>query len=91
MPIQFQQVAPLKLNIDTGAVTDQSGQSVAPKPTPANIGMDTQEFHDQVMQLAQNKVPLEKALQAISAHTEITDKNSANSMAGAIYQIVGSK
>ena len=83
--ITFQKIKPETLNIATG---EYSG---APKPEPKSIGMDTNEFHKQVMGLAEKKVPLEKAKSAIDKHTEIQDKERAKSMAEAVYAIMGKK
>ena len=87
MPISFQKIPVGTLNVKDGSV---SGIQNKPKPLP-NIGMDTNTFHQQVLEMVNNKVPIEKAYSAIDAHSDITDKPRAKSMAQAIYQIMGSK
>lgn len=60
-------------------------------PKKVDIGMPTHEFHKQVMDMANKKVPLEKTLSAIEKHPDITDKARAKSMASAVYKIIGKK
>ena len=61
-----------------------------PEPAP-NIGIPTPDFHNQVIGLANEKVPIEKVHQAIDTHPEITDKGRAKEMASAVYDIIGKK
>ena len=74
------------LDVSTGKLTGMT----AKKP-PVNIGMDMQEFHRQVIDLANKKIPLQKTLKAVDSHPDITDKSRAKSMATAVYQILGKK
>lgn len=82
MPIQFSQLPIGKLNQD-GSVEGASKPQEAP-----NIGIPTEEFHKQVIAIANNKVPLETANKAIDMHKEITDKATAKTMARAVYDIL---
>lgn len=86
MPISFTKIPQASLNPKTGEVSGISKKQEAP-----NIGMDTKEFHNQVIQLVNSKVPIEKANQAIDSHSEITNKPLAKSMASSVYEIMGSK
>lgn len=85
MSITFSKVPTGTLNRD-GSISGVQAKQAAP-----NIGMDTKEFHNQVIQLAQNKVPLEKAIKAIDQHPEIQDKEKAKSMAQSVYDIIKDK
>jgi hypothetical protein len=51
--------------------------------------MDTNDFHQQVMDLVAKKIPLEKALKAVDSHPDITDKPRARAMTEAVYSIMG--
>lgn len=81
--VTFQKVPQATLNVKTGEAT-----GIAPKPAPPDIGMDVATFHQQVIQLAESKTPIEKTHQAIDQHPDITNKPLAKSMASAIYQIL---
>lgn len=85
--ITFNKLSQGKLDVKTGEL---EGVQSKPKP-PTNIGMDTNEFHKQVMDMISKKIPIEKANQAIDRHPDITDKPKAKDMASAIYQIMESK
>ena len=81
--IQFTKQPQRTLNATTGMTT-----GFPPKIQPKNIGMDTQEFHNQVMTLAEKKTPIEKVYRAIDVHPHITDKATAKKMAESIYSIL---
>lgn len=85
--ITFKKLPVGTLNVKTGEVTGVQSK-VNPPPS---IGMDTKEFEQQVVELANKKVPLAKALSAIEQHNDITDKPGAKSMASAIYTILDVK
>jgi hypothetical protein len=84
--INFTPVPNAKLDIKTGTLT-----GVAPKPTPVNVGIPTEELHKQAIDLVNKKIPLEKALKAVDSYPDIQDKTKAKSMVSAVYQIMGSK
>lgn len=71
-----------KLNLDG------STEGIPKNSPPANIGMPTPQFHEQLAALVNKKVPLEKALLAIEKHPDITDKVKAKEMADAVYKIL---
>lgn len=74
------------LEVPSGKI---SGGNIAKSNPPINIGMDNQQFQNQVVNLVAAKVPFEKASKAIDAHTDITDKPKAKQMAEGIYKIMG--
>jgi hypothetical protein len=67
----------------------KNGLSPLPQKPQPNIGMDVNEFHRQVIDMAQKKVPLQKTHKAIEGHPDITDKNKAKRMAQGVYNILG--
>jgi len=86
MPLSFQPLPKGTMNVKTGEIT-----GVKPLPTPKNIGIPIPLFHQQVMQLANLKTPIEKVNYAIDSHPAITDKNTAKSIAGTVYEIMNPK
>jgi hypothetical protein len=85
--VTFKKIPPATLDVKTGKLT-----GLPQKPTPPTIGsMSIPEFHRQVIDLANKKVPLAKAHAAIDQHPEIQDKEKAKGMAGAVYDILGKK
>jgi len=83
--ITFEPIKQGTLDVASGTFS-----GATPKQKPASIGMDTGEFHNQVMMMAEKKIPLENAFSAIDKHPDITDRPKAKQMAEAVYQIIGS-
>lgn len=73
------------LDVEKGMV---EGVQSKPNPLP-DVGIPTEELHRQAVDLVNKKVPIEKALQAVDSHSDITDKPRAKSMISAVYQIMG--
>lgn len=82
--INFEKLPMATLDVATGKTTGLEKPQEAP-----NIGIDTKDFHNQVIKLAQNKVPKGKVNAAIDTHEGITDKETAKRMAEAVYSIMG--
>ena len=82
--VTFTKLPQATLDVKSGKMT-----GIAPKPQPPTIGkMPIDEFTRQASDLAQKKVPLDKAISAVEAHPDIQDKNKAKSMLQAVYSIM---